>query len=61
MVSLQFPSQFTQYALGHLKFQKLELKKEFFLHFDIDLDVEGSMIEQIELIIPWKSLQTDVK
>lgn len=27
---------------------------------DLDLDVEGSMIEEVDLIIPWKALQTEV-
>ncbi len=46
--------------LGNIKFQKLELKREFFLLMDLDLDVEGSMIEEVDLIIPWKALQTEV-
>lgn len=37
------------------------MRREFFLLLGIDLEVEGGFIEEIELTIPWKSLQTEVR
>ena len=46
--------------IGKLTLRKLELREDFFLLDDLFIDVEASLIDEYNITIPWKSVQSDV-
>ena len=46
--------------LGEIVLKKLELNRDFLMFGEMALDIEGSMISEVKINIPWSNITSSV-